>query len=76
MTVNLFREAEAFELVRNSKVVGKDSMSFIDECWTDEELSEDIRKHFEKNPESTPQEYLELLIAVDKVDKERDSWYA
>jgi hypothetical protein len=51
-------------------------MSFIDECWTDEELSEDIRKHFEKNPESTPQEYLEFLIDVDKVDKERDSWYA
>ena len=64
---------EAFDLIRNSENLGRDSMSTFDECYTDAELLEDLREHCsDLTDKTTAKDVYEFYEMIEGVRLERD----
>lgn len=55
------REQDVLNLIRNSESLGVDSCSTFDECYSDEELMEEIRVEYQDAPDLSPQRMLQLF---------------
>lgn len=66
---------QAFNLVRESEELGRGSCSTVDECFSDEELIEDIEEYFEDTPFETAQDYFKFSLRVENIRSERENEY-
>jgi hypothetical protein len=65
---------EAFDLIRNSEELGRGSCSTYDECYSDEELMEDLEEHISdmEVEHDTPQKVFEFYLMIEGIRSERE----
>lgn len=65
---------EVFKMIRESEELGEGSMSTFDECYTDEELLEDLREHCSDLPvTTTAKDVFKFYLQIEGIRKERDN---
>ena len=63
---------ETFDLIRNSNEIGRNTCSTYDECYSDEELMEDLRDHVSDMEDTTPQKVYEFYLMIEGIRNERE----
>lgn len=64
LTTNQEKVIETFNVVRECLIVGRRTGSYVDECMTDRELTEQIMEYYRETPNGTPNQFHGFMVLL------------